>query len=93
MPLGVIDLRVMFGEAANYRQEILSFEVVDFHDTFHTVLGIQCFVKFMAVAHYAYLKMKMLGPNGVITISGDLENAYQCELLAIKNAVQNLDLA
>ena len=30
MPLGIIDLWVMFGEAANFRQEILSFEVVDF---------------------------------------------------------------
>ena len=47
----------------------------------------------MAIPHYVYLKMKMPGPNGVITISGDLQNAYQCDLLAIENAVQNLDLA
>ena len=72
MTLGIIDLRVMFGEAANYRQEILSFEVVDFHDTYHAVLDISCFVRFMAVPHYAYLNMKMPGPNGIITISGDL---------------------
>jgi hypothetical protein len=31
--------------------------------------------------------MKMIGPNSVITISGDLQNAYQCELLAIENVV------
>jgi hypothetical protein len=30
MPLSIIDLRVTFGEVANYRQEILSFEIVDF---------------------------------------------------------------
>jgi hypothetical protein len=30
MPLGAIDLWVTFGEAVNYRQEILSFEVMDF---------------------------------------------------------------
>jgi hypothetical protein len=30
MPLGIIDLRVTFGEAVNFCQEILSFEVVDF---------------------------------------------------------------
>ena len=30
MPLNFINLRVMFGEVANFRQEILSFEVVDF---------------------------------------------------------------
>jgi hypothetical protein len=47
----------------------------------------------MAVPHYAYLSMKMPGSNGVITISRDLQNAYQCELLAIKNVVRNLDLA
>ena len=41
--------------------------------------------------HYAYLKMKMPGPNGVITISGDHQNAYQCELFAIENTVRNLD--
>ena len=57
------------------------------------MLGLLCFVKFMAVHHCTYLKMKMPGPNGIITISGDLQNAYQCELLAIKNMVQNLDLA
>ena len=47
----------------------------------------------MVVPHYAYLKMKMSGPKGIITISGDLQNAYQCNLLAIENAVQNLDPA
>ena len=93
MPLGIIDLRVTFGEAANFRQEILFFEVVDFQDTYHAVLGIPCFVKFMVVPHYAYLKMKMLGPNGIIMISRDLQNAYQCNLLTIKNVVQNLDPA
>ena len=45
----------------------------------------------MDVPHYAYLKMKMSGPNGVIMISGDLQNAYKCDLLAIKNTVRNLD--
>ena len=30
MPLGIIDLRVTFGEVTNYRQDILSFEVMDF---------------------------------------------------------------
>jgi hypothetical protein len=47
----------------------------------------------MVLPYYAYLKMKMPWPNGVITISGDLQNAYQCDLLAIENAVQNMDPA
>jgi hypothetical protein len=29
-----------------------------------------CYVKFMAVPNYTYLKLKMLGPNSVITVSG-----------------------
>ena len=87
MPLGIIDLWVMFDETANFCQEILYFEVVDFQDTYHAVLGIPCFLKFIAVPHYAYLKMKMSGPNSVITISRDLQNAYQCDLLAIENVV------
>ena len=44
----------------------------------------------MVVPHYAYLKMKMLGPHGIITISRDLQNSYQCDLLAIENVVQKL---
>ena len=47
----------------------------------------------MVVPHYAYLKMKMPGPKGIIMISRDLQNAYQCDLLAIENAVRNLDPA
>jgi hypothetical protein len=45
----------------------------------------------MAMPHYVYLKMKMSGPNGVITISRDLQNTYQCDLLTIENVVRNLD--
>ena len=76
MPLGIIDLWVMFGEAANFCKEILSFEVVDFQDTYHAVLGIPCFIKFMVVPHYVYLKMKIPGPNSIIRISRDLQTAY-----------------
>jgi hypothetical protein len=47
----------------------------------------------MFMPHYAYLKMKMPGPKGIITISVDLQNAYQCDLLVVENAVQNLDSA
>ena len=47
----------------------------------------------MDIPHYAYFKMKMPGPNGIITISGSLLNVYQCDQLAIENVVQNLDPA
>jgi hypothetical protein len=31
------------------------------------VLGRPCYAKFMAVPNYTYLKLKISGPNGVIT--------------------------
>ncbi|KAI4993911.1 hypothetical protein ZWY2020_008224 [Hordeum vulgare] len=32
----------------------------------------------MAIPHYAYLKMKMPGPKGIITIAGDYKNSFEC---------------
>ena len=39
MPLGTIDLFVTFGDAAHYRKETLSFEVVDFQGLYSTIFG------------------------------------------------------
>ena len=33
----------------------------------------------MAVPHYAYLKLKMPGPKGVITIAGNLQKSDSCD--------------
>jgi hypothetical protein len=71
MPLGTIDLSVTFGDAAHYQKEILFFEVVDFQGPYSAIFGRSCYVKFMAVPNYAYLKLKMLGPHSVITLSGN----------------------
>lgn len=38
-----------------------------------------CYSKFMAVPSYGYLKLKMPGPHGVITITGNFWDAYECE--------------
>ena len=32
----------------------------------------------MAVPHYAHLKMKMPGPKGLITVSGDYRKSLEC---------------
>ena len=37
------------------------------------------FANFNAVPHYAYLKLKMPGPRGVITISGNTERSLRME--------------
>ena len=68
VPLGQIDLPVTFGDLTNYRIETLTFQVVGFHGTYHAILGRPCYAKFMAVPNYTYLKLKMSGPCGVITI-------------------------
>ena len=68
MPLGQIDLPITFGDQFNYRTKTLTFEVVGFHETYHTILGRPCYMKFMAIPNYTYLKLKMLGPCGVITV-------------------------
>ena len=68
IPLKDIDLPITFKDLANYRMETLTFEVVGFHRTYHAILGQPCYAKFMAVPNYTYLKLKILGPRGVITI-------------------------
>ena len=80
MPLGQIDLPVTLGDQFNYRTETLTFEVVGFPGTFHAILGRPCYAKFMTVPNYTYLKLKMSGPHGVITIDTSFQRAYECEV-------------
>ena len=68
MPLGQIDLPITSRDPTNYRMKTLTFEVVGFHGTYHAILGRPCYAKFMAIPNYTYLKLKMPGPCGVITI-------------------------
>ena len=37
-------------------------------------------MKLMVVPNYAYLKLKMLGPRGVITVGTSFQRAYECEV-------------
>jgi hypothetical protein len=77
-PLGKVQLEVLFGEKGNSRREPISFEVVDISSPYHALLGRLALAKFMAVSHYAYLKMKLPGPRGVITISGSFKKSLAC---------------
>ncbi|XP_066316191.1 uncharacterized protein [Miscanthus floridulus] len=40
----------------------------------------------MAVPNYTYLKLKMPGPNGVITVESTYELAYDCNFKCIEYA-------
>jgi hypothetical protein len=85
-PLGQLDLPVYFGTPSNSRKETLTFEVVGFRGTYHAVLGRPCYAKFMAVPIYTYLKPKMPGPNGVITIGSTYQHAYECDVECVEYA-------
>jgi hypothetical protein len=85
-PLEQIDLPVWFGTPANLRKETLTFDVVGFRGANHTILGRPCYAKFMEVPNYTYLKMKMSGPNGVITVGSLIEHAFDCDVVCVEHA-------
>ncbi|XP_066320353.1 uncharacterized protein [Miscanthus floridulus] len=41
----------------------------------------------MAIPNYTYLKLKMLGPCGVITIGTSFQRTYECEVECYKHAM------
>ena len=41
----------------------------------------------MAVPNYTYLKLKMSGPHGVITIGTSFQRAYECEVECCGHAI------
>jgi hypothetical protein len=84
-PLGQLDLPACFRTPSNFRKETLTFEVVGFRATYHAMLGRPCYAKFMAVPNYTYLKLKMPGPNGVITV-GTYRHAYECDVECVEYA-------
>ena len=55
------------------------FDVVPFRSGYHALLGRTAFARFNAVPHYAYLKLKMHGPHGVITVNGNMERSLRTE--------------
>jgi hypothetical protein len=85
-PLGQIDLPVLFGTPDNFCRETLTFEVVGFRGAYHAILGQPCYAKFMVVLNYTYLKMKMSGPKGIITVGSSIEHAFDCDVECIEHA-------
>jgi hypothetical protein len=78
-PLGLVTLPVTFGEVRNYRIETLAFEVVDFSGPYHVILERPCYDKFIAIPIYTYLKLKIPGPVGIITVEAKAQQALNCE--------------
>jgi hypothetical protein len=76
-----------FQQPDNFCKEPLTFEVVNFPSVYHALLGWPCFAKFMVVPNYTYLKLKMPGRKGVITVKGNIQQAYYCKEDCVTQAV------
>jgi hypothetical protein len=83
--LGSIKLNITFGMPNNFRTESLHFEVVQFKSAYHAIFGWPAFAQFMARSCYIYNKLKVPGPNGVITIKGDAKKSHECETPPSRN--------
>ena len=76
---GSITLKVVFGSPDNFRSKELIFDIVPFRSGYHALLGRTPFAKFNAVPRYTYLKLKMPGPRGVITVNENIERSLRTE--------------
>jgi hypothetical protein len=75
----MINLDVIFGTPANFRKEKIKFEVVNWPSQYHAILERPTFAQFMAIPHYAYLKLQMPGNRGALTISGTFARSENCD--------------
>jgi hypothetical protein len=67
---------VTFRTWENFHTLCMQFEVADFETTYNAFLDRPALTKFMAIPHYAYLVLKMSGPNGLISIKRYAKHAY-----------------
>jgi hypothetical protein len=78
-PIDRVCLPVTFGTKDNFHMEYLTFEVADFHSSYHSILGRPMLSKFMSIPHHTYLNMKMPASNGILSVYGDILITYNCE--------------
>jgi hypothetical protein len=45
---------------------------------YHAILGRLAYMKFMVMPNYTYLKLKIPGPRGIITVGPTYQRAYEC---------------
>ena len=76
---GSLVLEVTFGSPCNSRSEELLFTIAPLQSGYHALLGRMAFARFNAVPNYAYLKLKMPVPRGVITVNGNTERSLRAE--------------
>jgi hypothetical protein len=47
----------------------------------------------LAIPNYTYLKLKMSGPNGVITVGPSYEHTYECDVECVEHGEAILESA
>jgi hypothetical protein len=70
-PVGTITLPVTFRTEDNFHTENVQFEVAEVNLPFNAIIGRPVLYRFMDVAHYGYLVLKMPSPTGVLTVQSD----------------------
>jgi ribonuclease HI len=55
----------------NFRTENVQFDVTEVNLPFNAIIVRPTLYRFMAIAHYGYLVLKMSSPAGVLTVRGD----------------------
>ena len=70
-PKGTIELPVTYRMEQNFCTENVRFDVAELNLPFNVIIGRPALYRFMAIAHYGYLVMKMPTPTGVLAIRGD----------------------
>ena len=75
---GSLLLEVVFGSPDNFRSERITYHIAPFRSGYQALLGRTTFACFNAIPHYAFLKLKLPGPHGIITVSGNTERFFMC---------------
>jgi hypothetical protein len=70
-PLGSIALPVTFGTEENFHTENVQFDVAEVNLPFNAIIGRPALYRFMSIAHYEYLVLKMSSPARILTMRGD----------------------
>jgi hypothetical protein len=59
----------------NFHTENVQFDVAEVNLPFSAIIGRPALYRFMAIAHYGYLVLKMSSPAGILTVQGDRTTA------------------
>jgi hypothetical protein len=80
-------MSITFGTLENHRTEFLRFEVARFDCGYNAIIGRLELAKFMDIPHYPYMILKMLGPQGIITVHADFQGTAEYFRGAIQMAL------